>query len=558
MIHRRLQELAGAVSGAIAGLAALGLLLSGLHIVFALAIAAVVAAIVSGGPGVVGSVALLAAVAAARALVIWVRDTTAARLGASVRVRLRARLLTRAVGISATDRDSGRIAAIAIDGVDGLEAYFTRYLPQLLVVLVIPATVVALTIGRAPTAGVALGIAAAVAVLAPRAWDARLLRTGRERWEQFARLSSDFVESLEHIPLLRIFGATARTADRLSAEGDALRRDTMGQLRLSLVETAVSALAMHFGATAAVISATLAVSTGDGDGAAAVAVLLLARECFRPVQDLGACWHAGYLGLSAVDGLDELQRSSSMAPRMGRRPRPAPTGLLEFEDVSFTYPATGRGVRDVRLRVEAAETLAVIGPSGAGKSTLARLVERDIVPEAGIIRIGGVDIRDFDRVALSASVAVVPQDPVLFAWSVRDNLRLCRPSAADAEVEQAARVADVHDVIAGLPEGYDTVLSENGGQLSGGQRQRLAIARAVLSPAPVLILDEATSALDAESERRIVDAVATVAAGWRTVVFITHRESTGARADHWVAIEDGRVAARGRGAVPASRGAVLR
>lgn len=394
-----------------------------------------------------------------------------------------------------------------------------------------------------------MAAAAAVAVLAPRAWDALLLKNGRTRWERFTRVSSDFVEGLQNIPLLRAFGAAGHTATRLALETDGLRRSTMAQLRLSLAETAVSALALHLGVILAVLAALVAARGENASTAVVFTVLLLARECFRPVQDLSTHWHAGYLGLSAVDGLDRLLSLAPAVVEDGTRDHPSAVAPLHITDAAYRYPGSGSGLRGIELHVTPGQNVAVLGPSGSGKSTLARLLEREMDPDSGSIRLDGSDLRDFTAAARSRSVVVVSQDPVLFAWSVRDNLLLYRPDADDAEIMQAARAAGIHDVVAALPAGYDTVLAENGEQLSGGQRQRLALARALLSPAPVLVLDEVTSALDVNTERRVMDGVA-AAASQRTLILIAHRESACAHADRWVALDAGRIADSGEGPPP--------
>ncbi|ASO20581.1 ABC-type transport system involved in cytochrome bd biosynthesis fused ATPase/permease subunit [Actinoalloteichus hoggarensis] len=545
MIHRRLLQLAGAVPGAILALAGVGLALSALNIVFAIAAGSVIAALVRGDHDLVDSVTVLAAITVVRGLVIWAREPMAARVGASVRIRLRRRLLTRLAAIPTAERDSGTAAATVIDGVDGLDAYYTRYLPQLIVVILVPAATVLLAATHSSGAGAVLAVAAAVAVIAPRAWDARLLRNGRDRWGRFTRLSSDYVEALQQTPLLRSFGASGRVSAQLSTRAEDLRRSTMAQLRVSVAETFVSSLALHLGTVLAVVAAVTAVISGSTGATAAVTVLLLARECFRPVQDLGTHWHAGYLGLTAVDGLDRLLSTPPSIRETGVHADPAVEGLVEIVDLTYRYPGTDTGVAGLRLRIAPGETVAVVGPSGSGKSTLARLLEREIDPDGGRVRIDDVDLREYTPRARGRSVVVVAQDPALFAWTVRENLRLYRPDATDAEIEQAARVADVHEVVCALSAGYDTVLAENGEQLSGGQRQRLAIARALLSPAPVLVLDEITSALDAETERRVMDAIA--AAPARTTIVIAHRESACSHASRWIELRNGRITAAGEG-----------
>lgn len=556
MIHRRLLQLAGAVPGAIIALAAVGLLISALHIGFAFSLATVVAALATGKGESWSAFFILAAITAARGLAIWSRELFASRVGASVRIRLRQRLLGRLRAVPAAERDSGATATTVLDGVEGLDPYYTRYLPQLVVTLVVPAGVAVLVWALSPISGVVLGVAVAVAVLAPRIWDARLLKNGRLRWERFSRMSSDYVEALQQIPLLRAFGATGRAAARFTAEANSLRDLTMSQLRLSLIETALSTLVMHVGIVLAVLASIIAAATGNTPVATVILVLMLAREAFRPVQDLSATWHAGYLGLTAVDGLDRLLATQLIAT--GAHDTPARVGAVEVAEVNYTYPGTPSGLTDFSLRIDPGETVAVIGPSGSGKSTLARLLEREADPDHGTITVGGVALQDFTDEARTRSLIVVPQEPVLFAWTVRENLRLYRMDADNNEIIEAARAACIHDVISALPAGYDTVLTENGGQLSGGQRQRLAIARALLSPAPVLVLDEVTSALDLDTECLVVDALAMHArTRMRTTIVIAHRETACTHATRWVGLRGGRLVTSGDNA-PVARDFTIR
>ncbi len=226
-------------------------------------------------------------------------------------------------------------------------------------------------------------------------------------------------------------------------------------------------------------------------------------------------------------------------------PRPV-RGAIAFEGVRFAYP-TRPGVAvlsDVGLHIRPGETVALVGPSGAGKTTVLQLILRFYDPEAGRITLDGIDLRDMARADFRAAMALVPQDPVIFSTSARENIRFGRPDATDAEVEAAARAAAAHDFIARLPEGYGTVLGERGMLLSGGQRQRIAIARAILRDAPVLLLDEATSALDAESERAVQAAVERLSEG-RTTIVVAHRLATVKRADRIVVFDRGRIVAQG-------------
>ncbi|WP_225029452.1 ABC transporter transmembrane domain-containing protein [Xinfangfangia pollutisoli] len=226
-------------------------------------------------------------------------------------------------------------------------------------------------------------------------------------------------------------------------------------------------------------------------------------------------------------------------------PRPV-RGEIAFEDVGFRYPARpeASALNGVSLHVRPGETVALVGPSGAGKTTMLQLLQRFYDPQEGQVTLDGIDLRDMARVDFRQAIALVPQDPVIFAASARDNIRFGRPDASDAEVEAAARAAAAHDFLTGLPQGYDTFLGERGVMLSGGQKQRVAIARAILRDAPVLLLDEATSALDAESERAVQAAVERLAEG-RTTLVVAHRLATVKRADRIVVFDQGRIAAIG-------------
>ena len=228
-------------------------------------------------------------------------------------------------------------------------------------------------------------------------------------------------------------------------------------------------------------------------------------------------------------------------------PMPEPVkGALTFDNISFFYPSRPQtsALDGVDLHITPGETVALVGPSGAGKTTMIQLVQRFYDPQGGAVKIDGVDLRDLARAEFRKYIAMVPQDPVIFADTARENIRFGRPTATDAEVEEAAKAAAAHDFLTALPEGYDSYVGERGVMLSGGQKQRIAIARAILRDAPILLLDEATSALDAESEYAVQRAVEDLART-RTTLIVAHRLATVKKADRIVVMENGRIVAQG-------------
>ncbi|MFF1511308.1 ABC transporter ATP-binding protein/permease [Streptomyces sp. NPDC058326] len=503
--------------------------------------------------------AVLAVVAARAALGTWQRRT-ATRAGAEVRVALRDELLAhlgRLGPAHLTTARAGAVRTTLVDGVEGVDAYVSRYLPQLLITLTVPPLVLAALAAVEPAALLGLAPALLLALFGPRAWDRLLAARGKEHWDTYEGLGADYLEALQGMPALRAAGAVGRTRQRLEKRSAALHRATVAKLRVSLVDTGITDLAVQGGVAAAALLACWSAVSGSTTATGTYLVLLLASECFRPVRDLAREWHAGYLGVSAADGIAALRTAEPSVRDTGTARAHWPTPPeLRFEDVRFTYDgAPEPALRGVSFTAPAGRTTAIVGPSGAGKSTLLALLLRHHDPREGRITLDGRRTTEYSLDALRQGVAVVSQDTYLFHATIADNLRMARPDATEDDLTAAARIAGIHDEITALPDGYGTVLGERGATLSGGQRQRLALARALLADAPVLVLDEATSSVD---ERREADIVRELlkAAGDRTVLVIAHRLAAVRHADHIVVLDGGRVDAIGDHAGLAEAGGV--
>ncbi|MET9291436.1 ABC transporter ATP-binding protein [Streptomyces sp. NPDC003077] len=490
---------------------------------------------------------------------------------------------------------AGAVRATLVDGVEGVDAYVSRYLPQLVITCVVPPLLLVAVAAVQPYALLVLVPALLLALLAPRWWDRLLTRRGRDHWDTYEALAADYLEALQGMPALRAAGAVRRTRERLERRSAALHRATVAKLRVSLVDTGLTDLAVQGGTAAAALLAVASAASGRTSATGTYLLLMLASECFRPIRDLSREWHAGYLGVSAADGIAALRTAEGEVPDEGTLNAPwappaasgtasssvtappgsssvtvspasrsaiAPPGSsstfaplessppptapeIRFENVHFRYPGADRpALAGVSFTAEAGRTTAVVGPSGAGKSTLLALLLRHRDPQRGRVLLDGVDAAAYTLESLRRGIAVVSQETYLFHATVAENLRLGRPDATDAELRAAARTAGVHEEIERLPDGYATVVGERGGTLSGGQRQRLALARALLADAPVLVLDEATSAVDEHRETRIGRELAQAVRG-RTCLVVAHRLASVRHADRIVVLDGGRVDAVG-------------
>ncbi|WP_215449689.1 ABC transporter ATP-binding protein/permease [Streptomyces sp. ATCC 21386] len=486
------------------------------------------------------------AVIPVRAVLVWAREVTAARAAEQVKTELRLRLyrhlLTLGPGYTVRQR-TGAVLTTLQDSVEALDRFVSVFLPQVLVSVLGALGILAVLAVIDPPVAVLVAVTAVLAAATPRLLRHRMRRYLTDYMRGWRGLSADYLDAVQGLTTLKAVGAHERFAARLFQGAWDFYRSSLRFTQIATVSAGFVGFFAALGTAAAVGMAAWQYASGDLALSAVFAVLLLSREAFRPVTDLMGAFHAGQAALPAHAAIRELLDAEPAVPDTGTTvvPRTDTPPCVVVDGIRYTYPGQGRpALDDVSLTLEAGTTTAVVGPSGSGKSTLARLLLRFADPDTGTISVDGTDLRELPLADWHSKVAVVSQDVFLFHGTVHENIAFGRADAHPADIETAARAAHAHAFITALPDGYDTVIGERGLRLSGGQRQRLAIARALLADAPLLILDEATSSVDIAAEQAVTEALERLRAG-RTVLIIAHRLSTVADADHLVVLTDGRV-----------------
>ncbi|MEU0937132.1 thiol reductant ABC exporter subunit CydD [Embleya sp. NPDC005971] len=497
---------------------------------------------------------LLAGVIAARSAISWLTEVIAHRTSAAVKSQLRSRLLAHVVELGPAwlnNERSGELTTLATRGVDALDGYFARYLPQLVLSVTVPVAVLARVVFGDWISAVTIVVTLPLIPLFMALIGMATQKYMDRQWTVLNRLAGHFLDVVAGLPTLKVFGRAKAQAASIRTITDDYRRATLKTLRIAFLSSFALELLATISVALVAVGVGLRLVDGELSLETALVVLILAPEAYLPLRQVGAEYHASVEGVSAADRVFAVLETTPDAPA-GSAPVPDPR--------SAELVLTGLGVRHegradaapagLELTVRPGETIALTGPSGCGKSTVLAVLLGFTRPTAGRVTVGGVDLAELDQDAWRARIAWVPQRPYLFAGTIGANVRLARPEADDAEVHAALVAAGAADFVAAAG-GLDAPLGEDGAGLSAGQRQRLALARAFLADRPILLLDEPTSNLDGDGEAGIVEAVRRLAVG-RTVVLVAHRPALLPLADRVVAVGAGAPAqAAPQGAHPA-------
>lgn len=534
-VDPRLLRHARGARGCLVGAVALGLASTGLVLAQAelLARALAGAARGSGLAAFEDTLVVLLIVVAGRAVVTYAAECTALRGAAKVKSQLRRQLVARALHRGPgwlSKQQAGEITTLATKGLDALDAYFARYLPQLLLACLVPVAVLTTVTAADWVSGVVILVTLPLVPVFAVLIGLQTAAHTRRQWQLMARLGGHFLDVVEGLPTLKVLGRARAEAERIRAVTDEHRTATMAALRVAFLSALVLELVAAIATALVAVEVGLRLLAGHMGYQTALLVLLLTPEAYLPLRNLGAQFHASVEGTTAAvraltilddaDG-DAADRRAGIGaaehcPDLAAEP-------IRLTGVSLAYPGRDRSaLREISLTIRPGDRVAVTGPSGAGKTSLLALLLRFAEPTGGHIRIGNVDLAAIPAADLRRQIAWVSQQPYLFAGTIAQNIALGDPDATRGAVETAARLAGADALVGALPDGLDGQVTERGRNLSAGQRQRIAIARALLRDAPLLLLDEPTAHLDPDGARRLLGVLETRLAD-RTVVLVTHR-----------------------------------
>ena len=506
----------------------------------------------TGVAALAGTLGWLAAVLAGRAIAAGGGEAAALRAAAVVKSRLRRRVSAHALTLGPewlTGQRAGEITTLATKGLDGLDAYFARYLPQLVLAVAVPVAVLARV---AAADWISAVIIAATLPLIPLfavliGWHTQAQT--RKQWLLLGRLGGHFLDVVAGLPTLKLFGRAKAQADVIEEVTGAHRAATMATLRVAFLSALVLEVTAALATALVAVEIGLRLLGGHVSYQTALLVLLLTPEAYLPLRNAGAQFHASTEGTAAAQRAFEILDTPPPAgqdePRVVPAPRTSADGRREdivLEGVTVAYPGRGRpALDDISLTIRPGDYVVVTGASGAGKSSLLAVLLRFATPVSGTVSVGGADLARIPADRWRQQIAWVPQQPHLFAATVAANIALGQPGARRQDIVAAARLAGADEFIRRLDHGYDTALTEGGRTLSAGQRQKIALARAFLRRAPILLLDEPTAHLDPASARHLLSVIQTGQAG-RTVVLVTHQPlPPAARTTRVLALDQGRL-----------------
>ena len=483
-----------------------------------------------------------------RAIFTWASDVSAQKLASDIKADLRHRLLKHifAMGPSFTRKErTGDLISVLFEAVDALDAYFSQYLPKLALAALIPLSFLFFIFPLDITTALVLTFTAPLIPFFMILIGSATTSLTQRQWRVLSRLSAQFLDILQGLTTLKIFGRSREQIKLIAEMSERFRDSTMSILRVAFLSALVLEMIATISTAIVAVEIGLRLLYGRLVFDQALFALLLAPEFYLPLRSLGARFHMGAAGVTAAKRIFEILETEAQGPNAGQRPTFSKVPHITFQDVHYQYEDRGLvAVKDVSFSIHPGKKVAIVGPSGSGKSTIADLLLGFIHLSQGKIFVDDHPLETIDPVFWRSFLTLVPQEPYLFDGTVLENIQLAKPNALPSEVRRAAERAQADQFIQLLPRGFETQIGERGQRLSGGQVQRIALARAFLKDAPIVVLDEATANLDPENEVLIRKAVNQLMLD-RSTLLIAHRLGTVLDADHVLVMDHGEIVESG-------------
>lgn len=479
-----------------------------------------------------------------RAIFSWTSDVSAQKLASDIKGDLRHRLLNHifSIGPSFTRKErTGELVSVLFEAVEALDAYFSQYLPKLALAALIPLSFLFFIFPLDLTTALVLAFTAPLIPFFMILIGSATTSLTQRQWRVLSQLSAQFFDILQGLTTLKIFGRSREQVRLIAELSESFRQSTMSILRVAFLSALVLEMVATISTAIVAVEIGLRLLYGRMSFDQALFALLLAPEFYLPLRSLGARFHMGAAGVTAAKRIFDILETKAPVPEAIQRPTLSKIPHITFHKVHYQYEDRGIVVvKDVSFSLFPGKRVAIVGPSGAGKSTIADLLLGFIQPSQGEIRVDGHPLEAIDPSFWRSFITLVPQEPYLFDGTILENIRLARPSALPSEVQRAAELAQADKFIRLLPNGYETQIGERGQRLSGGQVQRIALARAFLKDAPIVVLDEATANLDPENEVLIRKAVNQLINN-RSTLLIAHRLGTVIDADQIFVMHEGTI-----------------
>lgn len=486
-----------------------------------------------------------------RAAFNWASESEANRGTLKIKQQLHDRLLEKisALGPHYTgSMQSGKLSVKILKGVESLDPYFSQYIPQLALSFLLPLAILIVVFPADTLSGLILFVTAPLIPLFMILIGKAAKKVTAKQWKTLSRMSGNFLDTLQGLTTLKLFGKSRERAQSISEISEAFRHTTMKVLKVAFLSSLTLELVGTIGTAIIAVEIGLRLWAGDIAFQAAFFILLLTPDFYLPLRQLGIKFHAGMEGAGAADEIFNLLDK----PEPGKQTDPAPSLVqrfsekpILFDNVGFSYTGSSPyALKNIRCTIEPGCTTAITGPSGAGKTTFINMLLRFIEPQEGSIMFGNANLQNINRELWLQGVSWVPQHPYLFNTTLRENLLLANRNASEDELMDAIEYSRLSPFIHSLPQGLDTPIGEQGARISGGEAQRLSLARAFIKDSPVLVLDEPTSHTDPVLEKELLDAMQRLIRG-KTAVIVAHRLSTIKNADHILVFDKGRVVQSG-------------